>query len=191
MKNLLALKIIKLCLKREFYQRYSKKISKESLANINDIYKTIGRIYDELESCKEILPDDLHIHHLTYNPTLTESKKEKSEQLSKDLKEVEINEDSVVHTIEQLHISQTAHKASQELLKVYEGRSKDIKSIIKILEEENTIGDSVVEVTKDLDELLQEMDYSKLFSFNSPSALNSYVKGVGKGHFTIIFARPS
>ena len=190
MKNLLALKIIKLCLKREFYQRYSKKISKESLANINDIYKTIGRIYDELESCKEILPDDLHIHHLTYNPTLTESKKEKSEQLSKDLKEVEINEDSVVHTIEQLHISQTAHKASQELLKVYEGRSKDIKSIIKILEEENTIGDSVVEVTKDLDELLQEMDYSKLFSFNSPSALNSYVKGVGKGHFTIIFARP-
>jgi KaiC/GvpD/RAD55 family RecA-like ATPase len=129
-KNLLALKIIKLCLKREFYQRYSKKISKESLANINDIYKTIGRIYDELESCKEILPDDLHIHHLTYNPTLTEYKKE------------------------------------------------------------NTIGDSVVEVTKDLDELLQEMDYSKLFSFNSPSALNSYVKGVGKGHFTIIFARP-
>ena len=190
MKDLMALKIIKLCLKKEFYQKYKDKIKKSSLLNLYDVYQVIGNTYNNLPECKEILPDDLYLNYINYNPTNTKANKEKAERVVKDLDKVEINEDNVILTIQQVHQSQIVHEASNKLLQMYNGGGGDIQSVIKLLQKENYIGDSIEEVTKDLDELLAEMDYSNLYSFNAPSLLNEYVKGVGKGHFTIIFARP-
>ena len=190
MKDLMALKIIKLCLKREFYQKYKNKIQKSSLSNLLDVYGVIEKTFKELPECNEILPDDLYLNYLTYNPTNTQSNKDKAMQVVTDLDRVEINEDNVVMTIQEMHKSQLVHEAAQKCLDIYKGGNGEVQSIIKLLQQEDNIGDSISEVTKDLDELLKEMDYSNLFTFNAPSQLNDCVKGVGKGHFTIIFARP-
>jgi KaiC/GvpD/RAD55 family RecA-like ATPase len=111
-------------------------------------------------------------------------------QVVTDLDKVDINEDNVIMTIQEMHKSQLVHEAAQKCLDIYKGGNGEVQSIIKLLQQEDNIGDSITEVTKDLDELLKEMDYSNLFTFNAPSQLNDCVKGVGKGHFTIIFARP-
>ena len=190
MKDLMALKIVKLCLKREFYQKYRKKIQKSSLSNLLDVYGVIEKTFKELPDCNEILPDDLYLNYLTYNPTNTQANKDKAMQVVTDLDKVYINEDNVVMTIQEMHKSQLVHEAAQKCLDIYKGGDGEVQSVIKLLQQEDNIGDSITEVTKDLDELLKEMDYSNLFTFNAPSQLNDCVKGVGKGHFTIIFARP-
>jgi len=190
MKNLMALKIIKLCLRKEFYQKYKNKIQKSSLANLLDVYAVIEKTYKDLPNCKEILHDDLYTNYLNYNPTNTQSNKDKAKQVVTDLDTVNINEDNVVMTIQQIHQSQIVHEASQRLLDIYKKGGGDVKSVVKLLQQEETIEDSIQEVTKDLYELLKEMDYSNLFQFSAPSLLNQQVKGVGKGHFTVIFARP-
>ena len=190
MKDLMALKIVKLCLKREFYQKYRKKIQKSSLSNLLDVYGVIEKTFKELPDCNEILPDDLYLNYLTYNPTNTQANKDKAMQVVTDLDKVDINQDNVIMTIQEMHKSQLVHEAAQRCLDIYKGGSGDVQSVIKLLQQEDNIGDSISEVTKDLDELLKEMDYSNLFTFNAPSMLNECVKGVGKGHFTIIFARP-
>ena len=190
MKDLMALKIVKLCLKREFYQKYRKKIQKSSLSNLLDVYGVIEKTFKELPDCNEILPDDLYLNYLTYNPTNTQANKDKAMQVVTDLDKVDINEDNVVMTIQEMHKSQLVHEAAQKCLDIYKGGDGEVQSVIKLLQQEDNIGDSITEVTKDLDELLKEMDYSNLFTFNAPSQLNDCVKGVGKGHFTIIFARP-
>ena len=190
MKDLMALKIVKLCLKREFYQKYRKKIQKSSLSNLLDVYGVIEKTFRELPDCNEILPDDLYLNYLTYNPTNTQANKDKAMQVVTDLDKVDINQDNVIMTIQEMHKSQLVHEAAQRCLDIYKGGSGDVQSVIKLLQQEDNIGDSISEVTKDLDELLKEMDYSNLFTFNAPSMLNECVKGVGKGHFTIIFARP-
>ena len=64
-----------------------------------------------------------------------------------------------------------------------QGGDGEVQSVIKLLQQEDNIGDSITEVTKDLDELLKEMDYNNLFTFNAPSQLNDCVKGVGKESF--------
>ncbi len=190
MKNLMALKIIKLCLRKEFYQKYKNKIQKSSLANLLDVYAVIEKTYKDLPDCKEILHDDLYINYLNYNPTNTQSNKDKAMQVVTDLDKVHINEDNVVLTIQQMHQSQIVHEASQRLLDIYKNGGGDVKNVVKLLQQEESIEDSIQEVTKDLYELLKEMDYSNLFQFSAPSLLNQQVKGVGKGHFTVIFARP-
>jgi len=190
MKDLMALKIVKLCLKREFYQRYRNKIQKSSLSNLLDVYGVIEKTFKDLPDCNEILPDDLYLNYLTYNPTNTQANKDKAMQVVTDLDKVDINQDNVIMTIQEMHKSQLVHEAAQRCLDIYKGGSGDVQSVIKLLQQEDNIGDSISEVTKDLDELLKEMDYSNLFTFNAPSMLNECVKGVGKGHFTIIFARP-
>jgi len=190
MKNLMALKIIKLCLRKEFYQKYKNKIQKSSLANLLDVYAVIEKTYKDLPDCKEILHDDLYINYLNYNPTNTQSNKDKAMQVVTDLDKVHINEDNVVLTIQQMHQSQIVHEASQKLLNIYKNGGGDVKNVVKLLQQEESIEDSIQEVTKDLYELLKEMDYSNLFQFSAPSLLNQQVKGVGKGHFTVIFARP-
>ena len=186
----MALKIVKLCLKREFYQRYRNKIQKSSLSNLLDVYGVIEKTFKDLPDCNEILPDDLYLNYLTYNPTNTQANKDKAMQVVTDLDKVDINEDNVVMTIQEMHKSQLVHEAAQKCLDIYKGGDGEVQSVIKLLQQEDNIGDSITEVTKDLDELLKEMDYSNLFTFNAPSQLNDCVKGVGKGHFTIIFARP-
>ena len=190
MKNLMALKIIKLCLRKEFYQKYKNKIQKSSLANLLDVYAVIEKTYKDLPDCKEILHDDLYTNYLNYNPTNTQSNKDKAMQVVTDLDTVNINEDNVVLTIQQIHQSQIVHEASQRLLDIYKNGGGDVKNVVKLLQQEESIEDSIQEVTKDLYELLKEMDYSNLFQFSAPSLLNQQVKGVGKGHFTVIFARP-
>ena len=190
MKNLMALKIIKLCLRKEFYQKYKNKIQKSSLANLLDVYAVIEKTYKDLPDCKEILHDDLYTNYLNYNPTNTQSNKDKAMQVVTDLDTVNINEDNVVLTIQQMHQSQIVHEASQRLLDIYKNGGGDVKNVVKLLQQEESIEDSIQEVTKDLYELLKEMDYSNLFQFSAPSLLNQQVKGVGKGHFTVIFARP-
>ena len=190
MKDLMALKIIKLCLRREFYQKYKNKIQKSSLSNLLDVYAVIEKTYKDLPDCNEILPDDLYLNYTTYNPTITQSNKDKAMQVVLDLDKVDINEDNVVMTIQEMHKSQIVHTAAQKCLDIYKGGAGEINSVIKLLQQDDYIGDTMQEVTKDLYELLKEMDYSNLFQFSAPSLLNEQVKGVGKGHFTIIFARP-
>ena len=155
-----------------------------------DVYAVIEKTYKDLPDCKEILHDDLYINYLNYNPTNTQSNKDKAMQVVTDLDKVHINEDNVVLTIQQMHQSQIVHEASQKLLNIYKNGGGDVKNVVKLLQQEESIEDSIQEVTKDLYELLKEMDYSNLFQFSAPSLLNQQVKGVGKGHFTVIFARP-
>ena len=133
MKNLMALKIIKLCLRKEFYQKYKNKIQKSSLANLLDVYAVIEKTYKDLPDCKEILHDDLYINYLNYNPTNTQSNKDKAMQVVTDLDKVHINEDNVVLTIQQMHQSQIVHEASQKLLNIYKNGGGDVKNVVKLL----------------------------------------------------------
>ena len=158
MKDLMALKIVKLCLKREFYQKYKNKIQKSSLSNLLDVYGVIEKTFKELPDCNEILPDDLYLNYLTYNPTNTQANKDKAMQVVTDLDKVDINEDNVVMTIQEMHKSQLVHEAAQKCLDIYKGGDGEVQSVIKLLQQEDNIGDSITEVTKDLDELLKEMD---------------------------------
>ena len=119
MKDLMALKIIKLCLKKEFYQKYKNKIQKSSLSNLLDVYAVIEKTYQDLPDCNEILPDDLYLNYITYNPTITQSNKDKAMQLVLDLDKVDINEENVVMTIQEMHKSQIVHEAAQKCLDIY------------------------------------------------------------------------
>ena len=182
--------LIKLLLKKPFYEKNKGKVSKTTFSNgLGNFYTTIEKAHKDYED--DLTIDDLiDLHTEKYNPALTRAAKLNFESLVQEIKkETEPNEAVASDIIEAVHKRNLAHKVAVIATDIFNGQDKSFNEIKQLLDNTDEDTDDVQAVTEDIPELLDSLDIQTKFEFNLPS-LHEQVPGIGPGNLVIVFARP-
>ena len=182
--------IIKLLLRKDFYEKHKGKVSKSMFTNgTGSFYNSIEKAHTEYDT--DLTLDELETLHIDkYNPALTRTAKNNFELLLEDIRnEPEPKDEIISDIVSAIHKRNIAHKIALIATDVYNGKDdgfNDIKNLLDIQEEEPTDDTSV---TKDIGELMKLVNVTTKWKFNLPT-LTERITGIGEGNLSIIFARP-
>ena len=182
--------IIKLLLRKDFYEKHKGKVSKSMFTNgTGSFYNSIEKAHTEYDT--DLTLDELETLHIDkYNPALTRTAKNNFELLLDDIRnEPEPKDEIISDIVSAIHKRNIAHKIALIATDVYNGKDdgfNDIKNLLDVQEEEPTDDTSV---TKDIDELMKLVNVTTKWKFNLPT-LTERITGIGEGNLSIIFARP-
>jgi len=184
--------LIKLLLNKKFYTKNKTKLSKEFFTNgTGDLYETIEHAHED--SDKDLSISEVSSLHMeVYNPATTRAKKENFDALVKEIKELELpNETIASNIIRALYKRRIANKIAVLATQIYNGKDSDFSEIKKELEISfDDIDKNEYEyVTSDVSSLIDKLKDNTKWKFNLGS-LKENVNGVGEGNLAIIFARP-
>ena len=182
--------IIKLLLRKNFYEKHKGKVSKAMFTNgTGSFYNSIEKAHTEYDT--DLTLDELETLHLDkYNPALTRTAKNNFELLLDDIRnEPEPKDEIISDIVSAIHKRNIAHKIALIATDIYNGKDdgfNDIKNLLDMQEEEPTDDNSV---TKDICELMKLVNVTTKWKFNLPT-LTERITGIGEGNLSIIFARP-
>ena len=182
--------IIKLLLRKNFYEKHKCKVSKAMFTNgTGSFYNSIEKAHNEYDT--DLTLDELETLHIDkYNPALTRTAKNNFELLLEDIRnEPEPKDEIISDIVTAIHKRNIAHKIALIATDVYNGKDdgfNDIKNLLDAQEEEPTDDNSV---TKDIGELMKLVNVTTKWKFNLPT-LTERITGIGEGNLSIIFARP-
>ena len=182
--------IIKLLLKKDFYEKHKGKISKSMFTNgTGSFYNSIEKAHTEYDT--DLTLDELETLHVDkYNPALTRTAKHNFELLLEEIrKEPDPKDDIISDIVSAIHKRNVAHKIALIATDIYNGKDNgfnDIKNLLET-EEEEPVDDT--SVTKDITELMKLVNVTTKWKFNLPT-LSERITGIGEGNLSIIFARP-
>jgi len=184
--------LIKLLLNKKFYTKNKTKLSKEFFTNgTGDLYETIEHAHED--SDRDLTISEVSSLHMeVYNPATTRAKKENFDTLVKEIKELELpNETIASNIIRALYKRRIANKIAVLATQIYNGKDSDFSEIKKELEISfDDIDKNEYEyVTSDVSSLIDKLKDNTKWKFNL-SSLKENVNGVGEGNLAIIFARP-
>ena len=184
--------LIKLLLNKKFYTKNKTKLSKEFFTNgTGDLYETIEHAHED--SDKDLSISEVSSLHMeVYNPATTRAKKENFDALVKEIKELELpNETIASNIIRALYKRRIANKIAVLATQIYNGKDSDFSEIKKELEIsfEDIDKDEYEYVTSDVTSLIDKLKDNTKWKFNL-TTLKEHVNGVGEGNLAIIFARP-
>ena len=184
--------LIKLLLNKKFYTKNKSKLSKEFFTNgTGDLYETIEHAHED--SDKDLSISEVSSLHMeVYNPATTRAKKENFDALVKEIKELELpNETIASNIIRALYKRRIANKIAVLATQIYNGKDSDFSEIKKELEIsfDDIDKDEYEYVTSDVSSLIDKLKDNTKWKFNL-SSLKENVNGVGEGNLAIIFARP-
>jgi len=182
--------LIKLLLKKNFYEKNKGKVSKTTFSNgLGNFFSTIERAHHDYED--DLTIDDLiNLHTEKYNPALTRAAKLNFETLVQEIKkEQEPNAAVASDIIEAVHKRNLAHKVAVIATDIFNGQDKSFNEIKQLLDGTEEEADEHQSVTEDIPELIDSLDIQTKFQFNLPS-LQEQVPGIGPGNLVIVFARP-
>tara|TARA_R110002012_G_scaffold93494_1_gene226671 strand:+ start:928 stop:2136 length:1209 start_codon:yes stop_codon:yes gene_type:complete len=182
--------LIKLLLKKKFYDKNKSKVSKTTFTNgLGSVFTTIQKAHEDYE--KDLSIDELIDLHLEkYNPALTRAAQVNFRSMVDEIRdEQEPNEDVVEDILSAVHKRNLAHKIAVVATDIFNGHSRSFNDINALLEGTHEEVQEEDAVTDDIAELMDSLDIQTKFSFNLPS-LNEQVPGVGAGNLVILFARP-
>ena len=182
--------LIKLLLKKPFYEKNKGKVTKTTFSNgLGNFFTTIEKAHRDYED--DLTIDELiDLHTEKYNPALTRAAKLNFESLIQEIKkESEPNEEVASDIIDAVHKRNLAHKVAVIATDIFNGQDKSFNEIKQLLDNTEEDKDEHEAVTEDIPELLDSLDIQTKFEFNLPS-LHEQVPGVGPGNLVIVFARP-
>ena len=184
--------LIKLLLNKKFYTKNKTKLSKEFFTNgTGDLYETIEHAHED--SDRDLTISEVSSLHMeVYNPATTRAKKENFDTLVKEIKELELpNETIASNIIRALYKRRIANKIAVLATQIYNGKDSDFSEIKKELEIsfDDINKDEYEYVTSDVASLIDKLKDNTKWKFNL-SSLKENVNGVGEGNLAIIFARP-
>ena len=182
--------LIKLLLKKNFYEKNKGKVSKTTFTNgLGNFFSTIERAHKDYED--DLTIDELiDLHTEKYNPALTRAARINFETLVQEIKdEQEPNEDIVEDILSAVHKRNLAHKVAVVATDIFNGHDRSFNDIKDLLEGTQTDIQEEEAVTDDIGELMDSLDIQTKFEFNLPS-LHEQVPGIGAGNLVILFARP-
>ena len=183
--------LIKLLLKKDFYNKNKSKLSKEFFTNgTGALYETIQRAHDD--SDKDLSISEVSSLHMeVYNPASTRAKKENFYSLVDEIKELELPSEKIANNLlHSLFKRRIANKIAVLASEIYNGKDADFSEIKKQLEipfDEDV--DEYEYVTGNINNLIEKLKDNTKWKFNL-APLKEAVHGVGEGNLVIIFARP-
>jgi replicative DNA helicase len=182
--------LIKLLLKKKFYDNNKSKVSKTTFTNgLGNVFTTIQKAHEEYQqdlSIDELI--DLHLEK--YNPALTRAARVNFESMVDEIrKEQEPSEDVAADILTAVHKRNLAHKVAVVATDIFNGHDRSFNDIKDLLEGTQTETQEEEAVTDDIGELMDSLDIQTKFEFNLPS-LHEQVPGIGAGNLVILFARP-
>lgn len=187
----MKIKLIKLALNKEFYDKNSHLIEPTMFEDFMAyFYQAI--LFAHQKYKRTINLDELEQIILMNNPTMSEAQKELIEQIMVRIKaEPEIGPDVATDVLRSAWREETGRRISKIGLDIIEGKSslEDVSSIIARAGDSFIPDDGLVPITTDVDDVLSALDKRIAWKFNLPS-LATVVPGISGGEFTIIFARP-
>ena len=182
--------LIKLLLKKKFYDKNKAKVSKTTFTNgLGSVFTTIQKAHEDYE--KDLSIDELIDLHLEkYNPALTRAAQVNFKSMVDEIKdEQEPNEDVVEDILTAVHKRNLAHKVAVVATDIFNGHPRSFNDIKDLLEGTQEEVQEEEAVTDDIGELIESLEIQTKFEFNLPS-LHEQVPGIGAGNLVILFARP-
>ena len=182
--------LIKLLLKKKFYDKNKSKVSKTTFTNgLGSVFTTIQKAHEDYE--KDLSIDELIDLHLEkYNPALTRAAQVNFKSMVNEIKdEQEPNENVVEDILSAVHKRNLAHKVAVVATDIFNGHSRSFNDIKDLLEGTQEEVQKEEAVTDDIGELIESLEIQTKFEFNLPS-LHEQVPGIGAGNLVILFARP-
>ena len=184
--------LIKLLLKKDFYNKNKRKLTKEFFTNgTGDLYETIRRAHEDSE--KDLSINEVSTLHMeVYNPAPTRAKKENFDELVHEIKGLELPSEKIANNIlRSLFKRRIAQNIAQLATNIYNGDDLDFSEIKKHLETsfDDDEGDEYEYVTNNIDNLIDKLKDNTKWKFNL-APLKEAVHGIGEGNLVIVFARP-
>jgi len=184
--------LIRLLLKKDFYNANKSKIDKSSFTNGSGmLYDTIKKAHEEYNS--DISIDEIETLHIdVYNPAITQAARKNFLLLMDEIRnEDEPNKEIVKDILQTIHDRDIAQKIAVKATDIFNGSHADFSEIRKIMDDHNSEieTEDLNKVTSSVDELVKLLDVTTKYTFNI-STLRQYVGGLGPGNFAIVFARP-
>ena len=184
--------LIRLLLNKKFYTKNKSKLAKEFFTNgTGELYETIQHAHEDSDSDLSI-SEVSSLHMDVYNPATTRAKRENFDALVKEIKELDLpNESIATNIIRALYKRRIANKIAVLATEIYNGKDSDFSEIKKELEVsfDDTDKDVYEYITSDVDSLIEKLKDNTKWKFNL-GGLKENVNGVGEGNLVIIFARP-
>ena len=184
--------LIKLLLKKDFYNKNKRKLTKEFFTNgTGDLYETIRRAHEDSDNDLSI-NEVSSLHMQVYNPASTRAKKENFDELVNEIKELELPSETIANNIlRSLFKRRIAQNIAQLASNIYNGQDADFSEIKKQLDTsfDDDDADEYEYITNNIDNLIDKLKDNTKWKFNL-APLKEAVHGVGEGNLIIIFARP-
>lgn len=182
--------ILKLLVKKDFYQQYKYSLSEEFFSEeLQDIFTTICKAHERFDGDFTLT----EIFRLYEEQTvLTKASRDALNRLLKHLEDTpEPNSQMVGEIVELMHKKNVARQIGEAAIKIINGEDADFSIFTRLIEagQKSTPDVDYDEVASDLPSLLSASDPSSLFPFRDPT-LSQYVPGAGRGHNIIVLARP-
>ena len=182
--------IIKLLLRKDFYEKHKGKVSKSMFTNgTGSFYNSIEKAHTEYDT--DLTLDELETLHVDkYNPALTRTAKNNFELLLDEIrKEPDPKDEIISDIVSAIHKRNVAHKIALIATDIYNGKDDGFNDIKNLLETEEEAPVDDTSVTKDITELMKLVNVTTKWKFNLPT-LAERITGIGEGNLSIIFARP-
>jgi len=184
--------LIKLLLKKDFYNKNKRKLTKEFFTNgTGDLYETIRRAHEDSDNDLSI-NEVSSLHMQVYNPASTRAKKENFDELVNEIKELELPSETIANNIlRSLFKRRIAQNIAQLASNIYNGQDADFSEIKKHLDTsfDDEDGEEYEYVTDNIGNLIEKLKDNTKWKFNL-APLKEAVHGVGEGNLVIVFARP-
>ena len=184
--------LLKLLLNYQFFKENESKLLRTMFPEgLNRLYETIVEAHSKYKT--NLSEDEIFILYKENNPTITTAAKTNIEFLISEIKEVPFPKKEIVADILiGLYRKEMGRQIGTAALELIDGDSAQIpelKHLISKLETNAPLQTEVVEITADIEELIELVKHTTEYSFNLVE-LQAVVGGIGPGIFTIIGARP-
>ncbi len=184
--------LLKLLLNYEFFKEYESQLLLTMFPDgLNRLYETIVEAHSKYKT--DLSEDEIFILYKEHNPTITTAAKTNIEFLINEIKEVPLpNKEIIADILLGLYRKEMGRKIGTSALELIDGdvsQIPELKQLIAKLEQNTPLQTEVVEVTADIEELIELVKHTTKYSFNLTD-LQAAVGGTGPGIFTIIGARP-
>ena len=178
---------------KEFYQRTKNKINKKTFTNGSyELYQTLVKAYEEYPEIEAVDMDTLRtLHFDKYNPMITTANKRNVEDLIDIVSEQEVPSGKAIEdTLNRVYIRDKAKDLANMATDVFNGKTHNFHIIRTYLNDiDNVKEKEIVPVSSNIEDIMRGVDTSNNYHFNIRE-LQDRIGGIGKGNFSIIFARP-
>ena len=184
--------LLKLLLNYEFFKENECRLLRTMFPEgLNKLYETIVESHKKYKT--DLSEEEVFILYKENNPTITTANKTNIEFLINEIKEVAFPKKEIVSDIllgmYRKEMGRQIGTAALELIDGDVTQIPELKQLIAKLENNTPLQTEVVEVTADIEELIELVKHTTKYSFNLVG-LQAIVGGIGPGIFTIIGARP-
>lgn len=184
--------LLKLLLNYDFFKNNNRRLLRTMFPEgLDRLYETIVAAHTKYKT--NISETELFILYTQHNPTITTAAKANIEFLIEELKEIPQPQQIIVEDIligmYRKEMGRQIGIAALDLIEGDGSKIGELRHLIAQLETNSPIESEIIEVTANIEELIELVNKTSEYTFNLRD-IQSVVGGIGPGIFTIIGARP-